>query len=199
MANATQNGGLRLYKPSVQPNELIDCLVAAGDGTRLGPGDPVIKVNTGSDSINQGPVVQIVTRAASSGAIFGVVVAVLPQWSDGTGTMDLSKTYRPASTAEYVKVRRANNLDQYEIQASGSTVKADVGLNGDLVIADCDTSTGLSTCQWNSSAQDTTATRQLKCIGFVDDVANDPTSANARLIVTINNADGSGGTGTAGV
>ena len=199
MANTSHNGGLRLYKAGIAPQHLELVMFAAADGTRVGIGDPVVVSSSGVSQIGQGPYTQIVTQSGSSGTIDGVIMCILPQFTDGSGAFSYAP-YRPASTAMYALMRPAHNEDLWEIQASGSTIYSTPttnGLNGDMVIGACSTVTGLSTCQWNSAAQDQTATRQLKFVGFVQSYNNDPTSSGADLIVRINNARYSGGTGTA--
>ena len=56
--------GFQIHKADAMPQEIVTCVKLVGDSVRLGKGDPV-KLATGSLSLNGGPVVQAVARAAS--------------------------------------------------------------------------------------------------------------------------------------
>lgn len=202
MANVTKNGGLRLFQQKIT-QDLETCLAASGDSTILGRGDAV-KTAGSSGQIGNGPYVKTVTRVSAGDAIYGVVEGVVQQ-SVASG-MSLDRTYRPASTAMYVLIRVANNEDVYAISDDGTTAVTDIGENANLTgngggttITNCDTVTGLSTMLLDSSTHATTATLQLKMIGFEPVPNNTPGQANASILVRINNCETSGGTGTAGV
>lgn len=209
MANTTVSGGLRMYKANNSEN-LEQCIVRAGDATALFQGDAVvIDATDGAAQLGTGPLVQEVKAASNSGAIYGVVVGTLPQMDDTNNNPDLSKTYRPASTAMYLLVRRANNQDIYAIMDDGAVASGansalgaiNVGFNANLSVATAgSTITGQSNMRLGGASIDTTATLQLKIIGFVDDPKNDPTATFARWLVTINNCQtNTGGTGVVGV
>ena len=208
MSNVVRKGGLRLYKSAGNAEELVDAFVPSSDGTILGIGDAVkLGANT-SDAIGQGPIAVGVTRAAAGDPIYGVVVGVMFQMVDGTGSLDLSKTYRAASTAMYLKIRPANPHDTYAIcddgnlgsGAASANGKANIGYNANLVVSNADTTTGQSNMQLGGASVATTATLQLKIVGVLDDILNDPTSNNAMYLVHINNCQiNSGGTGVLGV
>jgi hypothetical protein len=202
MANVIRNGGLRMYQQKVD-QDLELCVIPSSDSTILGRGDAV-KTAGSASSIGSGPVVRTVSRISAGDAIYGVVEGFLEHFIEGTG-MSLDRTHRPASTAMYAMVRPANNMDVYSITADGTQALNDVGLNanitgngGGTTITDADTVSGLSTMELDTSTINTTATLQLKIIGFEDRADNAPTSANAAVLVTVNNAERSGGTGTAG-
>ncbi len=203
MANVVKKGGLRLYRQR-QPQELELCIIPSSDTTIVGRGD-AMKTAGSSTSLGSGPTVKTVARVSAGDAIYGVVEGVLEHWIEGTG-MSLDRTHRPASTTMYVMVRPANNVDQYVICEDGTTALADIGENANLTgngggttITDADTVTGLSTMMLDTSTHATTATLQVKMIGFADAADNTPASANADIVVTLNNVELSGGTGTAGV
>lgn len=188
MSNTVTAGGLRLYKSAGFAEALEVVVFAAADGARVGIGDPVLITNAGSVAIGQGPLAPTVTLAGASGIIDYVIVGMLPQFSDGNGNMDLTKCYRPASTAMYALARAANNKDIYEItdDASATITAANVGYNANLVVASCSTANGLSNFMLNAATVATTNTFQVKIVGVVDDVRNDATSTSARWLVTLN-------------
>lgn len=202
MSNVLTEGGLRLFKAvGGMSSQLETCIALSSDGTRLGRGDPVAISAAGATSLGTGPIVQAVTRSAgTTGQCYGVVVGTMPV-IEGTGSVDLGVTYRKASTAQYVLVRPANNQDIYEICDDGGAAltKANIGNNAKLTAADCDTATGLSKFMIDATSPASgNATFFVKIVGVVDDATNDPTSVNARWLVTLNNVSRSGGTGTVG-
>jgi hypothetical protein len=151
--------------------------VPASDSTALFIGDPVIIAGS-ADADG----VATVTRATAAGGAFtlGPVVSVEPETRD-------SLTYRAASTARYVWVADDPDL-VFEIQedaVGGALAAADVGLNADLVAGTGSTITGLSAFQLDTSTKATTATLQLRIIGFVQRIDNE-IGANAKVLVTIN-------------
>lgn len=199
MTNVAITGGLQLYKQK-QAQELMQCVVLAGDSTILGIGDPVVISAGGATSVGSGPICQAVTRAAASSVIYGVVEGVLPL-TEGTGAINLGIRYRPASTAQYVLIRLANNVDEYTITDDGSAAMsaANIGNNANIVVANCSTGSGMSNVKiLASTVASGNASFPLKISGIVDNATNDVTSTGCRWIVTINNATQSGGTGTAG-
>jgi hypothetical protein len=146
-------------------------------------GDPVI-IAGGADADG----VATVTRATAAGGAFmlGPVVSVDPVDGAGASGRD-SPTYRAASTARYVYVADDPDL-VFEIQedaVGGAAAAADVGLNVDLVAGTGSTITGLSAFQADTSTKNTTATLQLRILGFKQSVDNE-IGANAKLLVTIN-------------
>ncbi len=202
MSNVLTQGGLRLYKAVNGSGQNLEmCIALSGDSTTLGIGDPVKRSAAGATSTGQGPTVQAVTRAAAGDAIYGVMASTCPL-IEGTGSINLGQRHRPASTAQYVYIRPSNNQDEYEICDDGSAAmtKANIGNNANLVIANCDTLSGMSKVMIDATtAASGNATRQVSIVGVVDDATNDPASINARWIVRINNSTNSGGTGTVGV
>lgn len=117
--------------------------------------------------------------------------------------------YRLASTAMYVLVSDATDV-VYEVQVDGTTPPGgSAGLVGatnftkNATIATGsgtgNTVTGRSTMVLGLSTIATTATLTLKLTGAEQRVDNDITTANAKVLVYINNHQLAGGTGTAGV
>lgn len=168
VGGAPYNGAARVYS------------VAAGDGTRIGIGDPVTTAGVGTGQTINGVLSIDVVRAATGDVITGVVVGVVPE----TAT---SLPYRAASTARQLLVADDPNLI-FEIQeVSGGTALTanDIGLNADFVVADCSTVTGYSQVELNNATEAGTNTLDLKIIGF----RNAPDNAigeHAKWLVRIN-------------
>lgn len=203
MTNVIKKGGLRLIDAvngAGSGTEIV--LIPASDTHAIGLGDPVAQLAGAYGSIGQGPSVSKVTQMTATGAIYGVVICMLPHYTDGNGQMNLSQTYRSASTAEYALIRVANNNDVYEITDDGVTpglTSGHLDYNYKFIVSDCDTNTGYSNFQIDSANGASTATFPIKVIGPSMAPDNDPTSANASWRVSLNNVVRSGGTGTAGV
>lgn len=180
--------------------------VPATDGTALFVGDPVkLAADANADGYPQ------VTKATAGAAVLGVVVGVINTKLDPvTGRMTSGSivldtpVYRPASTAQYVLVCDAPDVI-YEVEAvtgsnaSYSFAVADVGLNADLSTVAGSTVTGNSGAALNMATAAATATLQFKIMGTVPRPDNEPTGANTKVLVKINNAQLGAGTGTAGV
>jgi hypothetical protein len=179
---------------------------AAADGTALFVGDPV---KLAADGNAQG--IQLVTKATAGAAALGVVVGVINTKLDpvaGTmsgGSISLdTPVYRPASTAQYVLVCDAPDV-VYEVEAvtgsnaSYSFAVADVGQNADLSTVAGSTVTGTSAAALDMATKNTTATLQWKVLGVVQRPDNEITGASTKVLVKINNAQLSAGTGTAGI
>ena len=203
MANAVKQGGLRLFKQMVdQP--LMLCVIPSSDSTVVGKGD-VVKIAGDSAAIGNGPYAPTVARVSAGDACFGVVMGVPQQYIASSG-MSIDRTTRPASASMYVEVRPCNYQDQYAVCEDGTWAIADVGQNANLTgngggttVTDADSVSGLSTMMLDTSTHATTATLQVRVLGFVPFADNTAGSANADLIVTFNNIQSGGGTGVAGV
>jgi hypothetical protein len=168
VGGAPYNGAARVYT------------VAAGDGVRIGIGDPVTTAAVGTAQTVNGVSYLDVVRAATGDVITGVVVGVLPDVATDT-------PYRVASTLRRLLVADDPDL-LFEIQeVSGGTALAlnDMGLNADFVVADCSTVTGYSNVELNNSGEAGTNTLDLKIVGLV----NRPDNAigeHAKWLVRIN-------------
>ena len=180
--------------------------VPSSDGTALFVGDPV---KLASDANAQG--IQQVTKATAGAAVLGVVVGVINTkldpvagaMSGGSIALD-TPVYRPASTGQYVLVCDSPDV-VYEVEAvtganaSYSFAVADVGSNADLSTVAGSTTTGTSAAALNMAGAAATATLQWKILGVVQRPDNEITGASTKVLVKINNAQLSAGTGTAGV
>ena len=107
-----------------------------------------------------------------------------------------SPQYRTASTAMYVLVADAPDT-VFEVQSAVAATPTDLNSNAQVADGGGSTTTGFSGEYVTSYAN--TATLPLKVLGAVQKVDNDITSNNYKILVTINNHQYSGGTGTAGV
>jgi hypothetical protein len=144
---------------------------AAGDGTAIFLGDPVVLSGT-SQTIN-GRVYLDVDQAATGNVIVGVVVGVDPVIGAGANGRD-STVHRAASTVRILYVCTDPNA-VFEIQeVSGGTALTanDAGLNADFVVAAGSATTGLSGVELNNVGEATTNTLDLQIVGKVarDDV-----------------------------
>lgn len=158
--------------------------VAAGESNNIFIGDPVAL--SGSGAADGTPGIVRATAGAGSSAgdgPVGVVVGVENLTSD-----NLSRTYRPASTAMYVLVADSPNL-LYEVQedsdAGALTVDA-IGLNANIIIGTGNTATGTSAVELDSSSAAVTATLDLRIISLVKSPKNE-VGVNARWLVSLNN------------
>lgn len=166
LSGAPYNGAINYYS------------VAAGYGTAIYIGDPVVDIGTGQ-TIN-GSVYKDVQLAATTDVITGVVVGVLPVSRD-------SLVYRAASTQRILMVADDPNLIFECQEATGGTpfTADDIGLNCSFNAGTPSTFTGLSGLTLKTDTEATTNTLALKIFGFV----NRPDNAigdSARWLVRIN-------------
>lgn len=178
-----RDAGGRPYNASVEM-----FYVPASDATALYQGDAVIKAGS-ADAAG----VATVTRAGDTGAITGAVVG----FADATSML---AGYRAASTAAYVLV----NTDPdtlYEVQedaVGGAIAAADIGLNANLIAAAGSAYSKRSGTMLDTSTKATTATLQLRIVGLAQRPDNEM-SANAKVLVKINNSTEVPGTASAGI
>jgi len=160
--------------------------VPSSYGTALYQGDPVIIVTDASDA-NGVPTVQIASAAGGAYSI-GSVIGVAPGGDPPLAvTRDLPR-YHAASTAGYVLVADDPDL-LFEIQedsVGGVMTVGAVGRNADLVSGTGSTGTGYSGWMLDSSTLATTNSLQLRIVATVQRADNDPTTAYAKWLVSIN-------------
>ncbi|MEM8615312.1 MAG: hypothetical protein AAGF20_00100 [Pseudomonadota bacterium] len=150
--------------------------VASGESNDLFIGDPVDLSGSGDAAGVPG-----VQQPAGQNVI-GVIVGVENLTSD-----NLSRTYRPASTAMYVMVADDPDLE-FEIQedsTGGALAAADIGLNADFVIGTGDTTFGTSAAEIDSSTKATTATLGLRILELAQREDNE-IGTNANWLVKFN-------------
>lgn len=164
--NGPYNGGFRAYS------------IPASDATALYLGDLVTEVGTGQ--VINGIAYTDVTRSATGDIFTGVVVGFEPVSRD-------SNTYRTASTQRVVYVEDDPNA-LWEIQeVTGGTQLTvnDIGLNANVLVAAGSNITGWSGTQLNNVGVATTATLDVKIVGFVPRADND-FGAAAKWLVRLN-------------
>lgn len=151
---------------------------AAGDGTAIFIGDPVILSGT-SQTIG-GHIYKDVDQAATGNVMVGVVVGVLPVTQD-------SLVYRAASTQRILLVADDPEL-LFEIQeVSGGTALTanDAGLNANIVVGSGSTGNGMSGVELNNATEATTNTLDVQIVDFVNRVDNE-IGEHAKWLVRIN-------------
>lgn len=161
--------------------------VPSSDSTALYEGDPV---NLAGSADGAG--VASVKRAAASENILGAVVG----FADATS---MTAGYRAASTAAYVLVSHGQDI-LYEIQedaVGGAIAAADIGLNADIVAASGNSYTKASGFMLDTSTKATTVTLPLRIRGLAQRPDNE-LSANAKVLVTLNNTTETPGTAAIG-
>lgn len=129
-----------------------------------------------------------VTGNVSAGnVVVGVVVGVDPV--EGVSSINLDRTYRPASTAMYVWVADDPEV-VFECQEDGDTTPiaaASVGLNATLInLTSGSTSTGRSSMEIDSTTVATTATLDVQILRLAQKPDN-AIGAYAKWLVKLNN------------
>lgn len=189
MANVSRPSGLRAARHitgGVYRGQIETYVIPASDATAVFVGD-VVKLAGSADANG----VATVTRVtANTDLPLGVVVGFEVDYTN----LNTPSQYRAASTLRKVFV----NVDPgtlYEIQATGTTVVADVGLNAGLTFTAGSTSTGVSGMELDATTKATTATLPLKIVGWVQrpdvDIAD---GTSMKVLVTLNTANLAGGT-----
>lgn len=159
--------------------------VLATDAVALFVGD-FVKF-TGTSAVGQdGKSRPVVAQAAATETLCGFVIGFQAD-SD-----DLNRIYRPASTLRTVYVV-SDPYATFEIQAQGTLLVADIGLNADIVVGAGSTVTGLSGMEVDLSTKNTTS-QQLRILGLSNREDND-FGANANVICMINEHRFKGTTG----
>jgi hypothetical protein len=160
--------------------------VLAADSTALFVGD-VVKLSGTADANG---VAAINRLTANTELPLGVIVGFLPDYTN----LAVPSQFRTASTARYALVTVDPTI-LYEVQASGTTVVADVGLNAGITYTAGSTSTGQSAMVLDGATKATTATLPLKIFGWVQrpdiDIAD---GTNMRVLVLVNSSNLAGNT-----
>ena len=192
MANLSRPTGLKVAKSVVgraAQGQTETFAVLASDGTALFVGD-IVK-SAGTADANG---VQAITRiTANTDLPLGVIVGFVVDYTN----LNTPSQYRTASTLRYALV----NVDPttvYEVQATGTTVVADVGLNAGVTFTAGSTSTGISGMELDATTKAATATLPLKIIGWVQRPDVDVTDGTSMKVHVLLNTANLGG-GTAGL
>lgn len=192
MANADTVFGLRpvRYLNGAPWNgQVTRYLIDSGDGTAVFIGD-LVKLAGGAGAngsvvqgVPTGGMATVIQAAAADPQMLGVVVGFEPLLTD------LTVLHRVASTSRVALVVDDPNVI-FEVQedaVGGALAAADVGLNASVIVAAGSTVTGLSGMELDTSTKATTVGLELKIIGFVQRENNEVASANAKILVLINN------------
>tara|TARA_R100001530_G_scaffold17260_1_gene14961 strand:+ start:727 stop:1260 length:534 start_codon:yes stop_codon:yes gene_type:complete len=154
MANTDNPQGL-VYKMGGNP-AIVEVSVDASNSAAIGINDGYIIETDGS----------VARVAAGSGVILS---GVAEGFKDSTGK---SISYLPASTAGTIIAKKIDPSMIFEIQADSGTALtvAAVGATADLVVANCDTTTGVSKIELDSSNVGTG--QQVRIIGISSAIGN---------------------------
>ena len=180
MANVSR---IRGFKPVRYKNgapytgQVNKYFIPSSDGTAVFVGD-LVKLAGSADTDGTCPTV---AQAAAGNAVIGAVVAFAPN----PDNLNLSGSYRAASTNRYVYVADSPDL-LFEVEASNGTPAAtDVGLNCDFAVGTGSTTTGLSASYADFGTEATTSTLPLKIRRVFPRVDNE-VGASVKLEVQIN-------------
>ena len=158
--------------------------VGTGDGNNLFIGDVVARSGSGSTEGIPGIVRHTAGAGSSAGdGPVGVIVGFENLTSD-----NLSRTYRPASTAMYVLVETGTDV-LYAVQedSDGGAISVDsIGLNANIIFGTGNTLTGTSAVELDSNTAAVTATLDCRIHGVLQSPDNE-VGANAIWLVTLNN------------
>jgi hypothetical protein len=156
--------------------------VPASDATALYVGD-LVKMLTGGDANGVPQVTKAL--AADNGATGSVVVGAIVGFVVDPTNLNTPQ-FRAASTLRYMWVSDDPRI-LYEVGDNGTAGVNAVGKNANIVATNAgSTTTGASGMELDASTVATTAGLVLRIVQFAPRVDNDPTSANARILVHIN-------------
>lgn len=177
MANANIPSGAKIAwhlmnsHPALRPYT-----VPATDATALFVND-LVKLSGTAAIGDDGYIHPVVTQAAATDTIVGVVVGFLPS------NVYPSQIYRTASTQRVAYVCIDPNI-VLEMQCSGTLGVADIGLNADIIVGSGSVITGVSAMEVDLSTK-ATATFQLRIIDLVQRPDNEY-GADAKVYCMIN-------------
>jgi hypothetical protein len=157
--------------------------IPATDGTATFIGDAVKSAGSG-DTLGIYPTV---AQAAATNAIRGVVIGFADQPYMAFDRTNLSRKYRPASTAMYAAVIDDPNVI-FEIQEDsdgGALAATEINNNMDIVVGTGNTTTGISAMELDSSDAKT-ATAQIRVLGLAPWVEGNEIGEYAKWLVLIN-------------
>lgn len=151
-------------------------------------GDPV-KLAGSADTAG----VASIALCAATDTITGTIIG----FADATS---MAAGYGAASTARYVLVAHGQDI-LFEIQedgVGGAIAAADIGLNADIIVAAGSTYSKRSGVMLDTSTKNTTATLGLRIRGLAQRPDNE-LSANAKVLVSLNDTTESPGTASDGI
>lgn len=178
MANVDNPDGFRVHH-SCKP--LGKYALLAGLNETLYVGD-VVKKASSSDPTGM---YQSIQKAGAGVAILGVIVGFEPLEGVAVGSENLNKMHHTASTAQFAYVCDDPHAE-FEVQASGTTIATDCGLNIDLTGSSGSTVTGRSNMEVDTTTINTTSTLQFQVMRHLNRPDN-AIGANGRYVVIPNN------------
>lgn len=194
MANVSRVNGFNPVKHLIgdsNQGQVNTYFIPSGNAQNVFVGDPVKLDSTGDTAAAGGKAlgIQSVVPAGVGDPILGVVVGF------AVNPLNLNTPqYRAASTGAYVLVADDPNTI-FEVQTSNGVLPLSaIGLNANIANAGGSLQTGTSGVTVDASTAATTSTLSLRIIGFSQRVDNDNTSANAKVLVKINNSQLANGT-----
>jgi len=194
MANVAENFGLRPYR-KLDGTPLVGAqnryTVKAGYGTAIYQGDLVIPTSTGN-------IEKYDPSGAPGTAVVGVFNGVF--YNDPTTQKPTYKNYYPGSVTPTEGDITAFVVDDpdavFLIDADDTFARSDLFTNYSVTDVTGNTITGISKVQLDKSATGTDSTFVLQAIDISQDPDNsDTSSANANILVRINNHFFRSGTG----
>lgn len=159
------------------------CKVETSETDRIGLYDFVTPAGAADTT---GMYMSVTRSAATEEDILGSVIGFGETPYMAFDADDLNLKYGTGSTAYYVWVADDPNLlFLCQDDASATLTYASVGLNADIVVADCSTTTGLSAMEITATGAGA-GTAQVRIEGFYNDPSNEVGSTHAKLLVRIN-------------
>jgi hypothetical protein len=178
LSGAPYNGQANLY------------YMASGYATAAYVGD-VVKIVTAADTTGRAQTVEL---AAAGNAVVGVIVGFLPEPTN----LDVSGTYRAASTARYCWVADSPDTIFQAEASNGTPVYSDLGLNVNHAVGTPNATFARSGAYLDWGTEANTATLTFKVLSIVDSPDNE-IGASVKLLVKINNHQLGSHTGTVGL
>ena len=194
MANVNSTGARFAYCRHGGPASMTFMRIASDDGTATFLYDFLELAATGATGARP---VQEVVQSTATGAMVGVLQGVDQFTGVSNANFNMYRRHRPASVSMYVHVI-TDTTAVFELQSEAAVALADIGLNADIVVGTGSTVSGISANELGATL-DTTATRPVKVLQFVDRPDNEINAADNKVLVLINNHSYGSHTGTAGV
>ena len=185
MANADTPMGFRPFKynnGAPYDGKVRVCYIPSTNGARIGLYDLVTPAGS-ADTL--GKYMTVARSAATETDILGSVVGFGLYPNMAFDPDNLGRVYCPISTAMYAFVADDPEL-LFVVQddASATLTADDVGQNADIVVTDCNTTTGLSAMEISATGA-TGGTAQIRIEGLFDHPSN-TLGDNALWVVRIN-------------
>ena len=148
-----------------------------------------------STSIFQGDLVKLgsgyIAQGTASDPALGVFWGAFISKDPSTGKPKFTNFYTQTNVATGQTIEAFVYDDPYErflVQAgsTGSIAQANVGSNYDVVVGTGNTINGQSAMVVDLETSGASSSLLVKFFGFSKEIGNDPTSANAKLVVQIN-------------